>query len=97
MPESIRICGLLIAPPQRMTSPARASCDRPMWTKATPDGAAVLDQDAGDMRMGQDVQVGMFHRRAQEGCGDRSAALGADGGLEGARAFLRRQPVTSGL
>ena len=36
MPESCISCGVLIAPPQRMTSPARAWCERRPRAYSTP-------------------------------------------------------------
>ena len=67
MPESWSSCGELIAPPQRITSPARTvSAAAPALARVLdPDGAIALEHDLRHERARLDLEVRAPHHRVQ--------------------------------
>ncbi len=88
-PESCSSCGELMAPPQRITSPAYARRERaPAVRVLDADRALAVEDDPGDERPRPHGEVGPLHHRVQVGPGRGQPPPAADGAVEPAEALL---------
>ena len=82
-PESCSSCGVLIAPPQRITSPASTRAAQPAAAQVVDaDRALALEADPGGHRQGLDGEVRPAADRVQVGAGGGEAAAAVDVAVE---------------
>ena len=97
MPESIRVCGELTAPPARITSrSARAILRSPLCRYSTPTARVPSNRMRVDQRAGLDAQIGASERGTQIADRRAAAVAVADRHLHAAEAVLLRAVVVVG-